>query len=59
MTLIRLKGKVHAFDSICYHAGGPLGAGDIEDIDVGGSRVSCVRCPWHHYLLSLVDGQKW
>ena len=59
MTQIRLKGKVHALDSICYRAGGPLGAGDIKDINAGGSRVSCVRCPWHHYLLSLVDGQKW
>mmetsp|Transcript_7329 Transcript_7329/g.22575 ORF Transcript_7329/g.22575 Transcript_7329/m.22575 type:complete len:195 (+) Transcript_7329:44-628(+) len=60
VSLLRVRGQVYAIDSICYHAGGPLGAGDIEEIVVDSTRrVPCVRCPWHHYLLSLVDGEKW
>ena len=39
--------------------GGRWGAGDMEDIVVEGKRVSCIRCPWHHYLMSLEDGHKW
>ncbi|KAJ8608261.1 hypothetical protein CTAYLR_007289 [Chrysophaeum taylorii] len=59
VTLIRRGRNVFALDSICYHAGGPLGAGNIEDIVVDGESIPCVRCPWHHYLISLIDGEKW
>lgn len=61
VTLIRIDSTQYsAIDSICYHAGGPLGAGNIEDIVVeGNEKISCVRCPWHHYLISLKDGEKW
>jgi len=57
VTVLRLRGQLKAFDSICYHAGGPLGLGDIEDVGEDGR--ACVRCPFHHYLVDLEDGRKW
>ena len=54
VSLINHDGEVFALDSLCYHAGGPLAAGDIED--VGGSpRLSC---PWHLYKVTLGTGEK-
>ena len=44
---------MHCLDAVCYHAGGPLTEGDIEDF--GG--VRCVTCPWHKYKVDLVTGQ--
>jgi nitrite reductase/ring-hydroxylating ferredoxin subunit len=46
-------GVLRAFDSICYHAGGPLGIGDIEEIGEG---IKCIKCPWHAYLIDLETG---
>mmetsp|Transcript_27178 Transcript_27178/g.61370 ORF Transcript_27178/g.61370 Transcript_27178/m.61370 type:complete len:119 (+) Transcript_27178:523-879(+) len=43
-------------DSICYHMGGPLTVGDIEDIGVGETVVSC---PWHHHKIGVVSGKKY
>ncbi|GBG29042.1 NADH-cytochrome b5 reductase-like protein [Hondaea fermentalgiana] len=43
------------FDSTCYHAGGPLGNGDIEDVN----GEPCVVCPWHMYQVALADGAKY
>mmetsp|Transcript_50267 Transcript_50267/g.132885 ORF Transcript_50267/g.132885 Transcript_50267/m.132885 type:complete len:235 (-) Transcript_50267:174-878(-) len=61
VTLLRAgagKGaSLHAFDAGCYHAGGPLGIGDIEE--VGEDRRKCVRCPWHQYLVDLETGRQW
>jgi nitrite reductase/ring-hydroxylating ferredoxin subunit len=34
--------------------GGPLGAGDIEE--VAGS--TCIVCPWHYLKIDLKDGKK-
>ena len=62
-----------AFDSVCYHGGGPLAMGDIEEIpgdggDGGGGgggggggngSRTCVKCPWHSYLIDLETGKKW
>ena len=45
---------VRALDAICYHSGGPLAQGDIEDIDGFGT---CIRCPWHRYLIKLETGE--
>jgi hypothetical protein len=36
-------------DAACYHHGGPLGDGAIEDL--GGA--TCVSCPWHKYRITL------
>jgi nitrite reductase/ring-hydroxylating ferredoxin subunit len=40
---------------VCYHMGGPLDAGDIEDLGLSSGPV--VRCPWHSYKISLADGE--
>ena len=47
-----LSDSVRAIDAICYHAGGPLTIGDIEDID----GHACVLCPWHNQPIRLSDG---
>ena len=44
---------VFALDAACYHHGGPLADGDIEDF--GGS--ACISCPWHHYKITLARGE--
>ena len=44
-----MDGEVYAIDSICYHAGGPLAVGDIEDVN----GHPCVLCPWHHYKVRV------
>ncbi len=54
VSLINHEGEVFAVDSLCYHAGGPLGAGEIED--VGGT--ACLSCPWHLYKVALGSGEK-
>ena len=48
-----LTGAVHAMDSRCYHHGGPLDAGDIEDAADG---TPCIVCPWHRYLIAIETG---
>ncbi len=45
---------VYCVDSICFHAGGPLGSGIIRDIE----DEPCLECPWHRLCISLVDGRK-
>ncbi|KAK9821163.1 hypothetical protein WJX74_003053 [Apatococcus lobatus] len=52
VTLARLGGKLYCFDSTCYHMGGPLNEGDIEDFN----GTACVTCPWHHHRISLETG---
>ncbi|KAG8347964.1 hypothetical protein TRVL_01205 [Trypanosoma vivax] len=42
-----------ALDNACYHHGGPLLEGDIEDM--GGH--PCVVCPWHRYPITLDTGE--
>jgi len=55
VTALRLKnGKLKCIDSTCYHAGGPLGIGDLEDVN----GETCIKCPWHAYSISLEDGGK-
>ncbi|XP_071138936.1 Rieske domain-containing protein-like isoform X2 [Mytilus edulis] len=53
VIILRHKGIFYALDSFCYHAGGPLYKGDIEDI---GSH-SCIVCPWHRYKVTLQTGE--
>ncbi|XP_060738350.1 Rieske domain-containing protein [Tachysurus vachellii] len=47
------QGELHALDARCYHAGGPLQNGDIEEV---AGRV-CIVCPWHKYKISVCDGE--
>jgi len=55
ITVIRLDGKVFAIDSVCFHAGGPLGIGDIEDVN----GRPCIVCPWHYYKIDVETGDKY
>lgn len=54
VTIFRNKGKLSAIDSICYHAGGPLTLGKVEDIEDLG--ITVVLCPWHRYPVSIDTG---
>ncbi|KAM3877921.1 Rieske domain-containing protein [Diretmus argenteus] len=45
----------YAIDFHCYHTGGPLLNGDIEDID----GKLCIICPKHKYKISLAKGEGW
>ncbi|XP_071586880.1 Rieske domain-containing protein [Heliangelus exortis] len=47
------EGKFHALDSRCYHEGGPLYRGEIEDIN----GHACIICPWHKYVITLDTGE--
>ena len=54
VPVFNLNGKLHCLDAVCYHAGGPLTVGDIEEID----GKACVRCPWHNYCVTVETGEK-
>lgn len=57
ITVFRQKGQLSAIDSVCYHAGGPLTLGDLQDIeDLNG--ITAVSCPWHKFLVSITDGSR-
>lgn len=53
VVLFHVKGKVYALDHFCYHTGGPLEMGDIEDSH---GRL-CVVCPWHKHTITLDTGE--
>ena len=46
---------VWCLDRVCYHMGGPLEQGDIEDLGAAGGPV--VICPWHRYKIALAGGE--
>ncbi|XP_077203759.1 Rieske domain-containing protein isoform X3 [Paroedura picta] len=46
-------GQFYAMDCRCYHAGGPLHLGEIEDIN----GQACIVCPWHKYKITLATGE--
>ena len=54
VSVFNLRGKFYCLDAVCYHAGGPLTVGDVEDI--GGK--ACVVCPWHNYCVTVETGEK-
>jgi nitrite reductase/ring-hydroxylating ferredoxin subunit len=57
ITIFRQNGKLSAIDSVCYHAGGPLTLGSLQDIeDLDG--ITTVSCPWHKFLVSIDDGSR-
>ncbi|XP_046543481.1 Rieske domain-containing protein-like [Haliotis rubra] len=51
--IVKVRGQFYAMDSFCYHAGGPLHSGQIEDI----GQWTCVRCPWHNYMICVANGE--
>lgn len=44
--------RLFALDASCYHYGGPLALGDIEETPAG----CTVTCPWHRYKIDLATG---
>ncbi|XP_010879143.1 Rieske domain-containing protein [Esox lucius] len=53
VLVIHHQGTFYAMDFHCYHAGGPLQNGDIEEFD----GKLCIVCPKHKYKISLADGE--
>ncbi|XP_074640494.1 Rieske domain-containing protein-like isoform X2 [Tubulanus polymorphus] len=53
IVIFHRNGDIYAMDSLCYHTGGPLVDGDIEDIN----GTTCIVCPWHKYKISLKEGE--
>ncbi|XP_077570765.1 Rieske domain-containing protein-like [Stigmatopora nigra] len=53
VLVVYRDGKFHAMDMRCYHAGGALENGDIEEFN---GRV-CIVCPWHKYKITLMEGE--
>ncbi|XP_076851009.1 Rieske domain-containing protein [Brachyhypopomus gauderio] len=53
ILVIYHQGTFYAMDHHCYHAGGSLLNGDIEEID---SKL-CIVCPKHKYKISLEEGE--
>ncbi|XP_075397408.1 Rieske domain-containing protein isoform X1 [Tenrec ecaudatus] len=47
------QGQYHAMDIRCYHSGGPLHLGEIEDFN----GQSCIVCPWHKFKITLATGE--
>ncbi|XP_060747772.1 Rieske domain-containing protein [Tachysurus vachellii] len=53
VVVIYHQGVFYAMDQHCYHAGGSLLNGDIEEID---NRL-CIVCPKHKYKISMAEGE--
>ncbi|KAI5091462.1 Rieske domain-containing protein, partial [Silurus meridionalis] len=53
LLIIHHEGVFYALDQHCYHAGGSLLNGDIEELD---NRL-CIVCPKHKYKISLKNGE--
>ncbi|OQS04058.1 hypothetical protein THRCLA_03666 [Thraustotheca clavata] len=53
VLLVHHKNVVYCIDQACYHHGGPLLTGDIEEI---GGKVA-IKCPWHNYKIALENGE--
>lgn len=57
LSIFRHDGALYALDHHCYHSGGPLALGDIEDLVLNQESHPCVVCPWHKYKISLKTGE--
>ncbi|XP_067087573.1 Rieske domain-containing protein [Osmerus mordax] len=53
VLVLYYQGEFHAMDVRCYHSGGPLQGGDIEDFN----GHKCIVCPWHKYKITLAEGE--
>ncbi|XP_003973641.1 Rieske domain-containing protein [Takifugu rubripes] len=53
ILVLHHQGVFYALDCYCYHSGGNLQNGDIEEL---GSRL-CITCPKHKYKISLAEGE--
>ena len=50
VCIAKNKGKWHAFDARCPHAGGPFADGYFDE-------AGKVICPWHRFAFDPVSGQ--
>ncbi|KAG6614127.1 Rieske domain-containing protein [Phytophthora cinnamomi] len=53
VMLLNIRGQVFCMDQACYHHGGPLVNGDIEEM--GGKTT--IKCPWHAYHIAVETGE--
>ncbi|XP_066502490.1 Rieske domain-containing protein [Hoplias malabaricus] len=53
LIVIHHRDTFYAMDQHCYHAGGSLLNGDIEEIN----NKLCIVCPKHKYKISLEEGE--
>ncbi|KAM9408458.1 Rieske domain-containing protein isoform 1-T2 [Pholidichthys leucotaenia] len=53
VLIVYHEGALYAMDSYCYHSGGMLQTGDIEEIN----GKLCIICPKHKYKISLAEGE--
>ncbi|XP_068171641.1 Rieske domain-containing protein isoform X2 [Antennarius striatus] len=53
ILIIHHQDVFYAIDSYCYHNGGLLQNGDIEEID----GKMCIICPNHKYKITLAEGE--
>ncbi|DAZ93128.1 TPA: hypothetical protein N0F65_009704 [Lagenidium giganteum] len=53
LLIINLRGQIYCLDQTCYHHGGPLVNGDIEEM---GGKVT-IKCPWHAYHIAIETGE--
>ncbi|CEG48815.1 hypothetical protein PHYSODRAFT_505338 [Plasmopara halstedii] len=53
VMLLNIQGEVFCMDQACYHHGGPLVNGDIEEL--GGKTT--IKCPWHAYHIAIETGE--
>uniref|UniRef100_A0A0E9WYN7 Rieske domain-containing protein n=1 Tax=Anguilla anguilla TaxID=7936 RepID=A0A0E9WYN7_ANGAN len=53
VLVLHHDGVFHAMDMRCYHSGGILFYGDIEEFN---GRL-CIVCPWHKYKITLAEGE--
>jgi nitrite reductase/ring-hydroxylating ferredoxin subunit len=49
VALFNVDGSLYAVDGVCPHAGGPLGAGTLQD--------NVVTCPWHGWQFDVTNGR--
>jgi len=53
VLLVHHSETIYCIDQACYHHGGPLATGDIEEI---GNKIA-IKCPWHNYIIALENGE--
>ena len=63
VTALRIGDELFAIDRVCYHAGGDLGVGEIEDLGGAGNGQHshgnpCIVCPDHNYKIALRTGER-
>ena len=53
VLILKTRKGYRALDAVCYHYGGPLMEGSIEELPSG---ECVVICPWHRYRINVTTG---